>query len=111
MMAILSALLSAPAWAIQGSNLPVCCRKNGRHKCAMTQEIGKAHLSSVSAKCPCTANNIAPGELLFDVVANNSKATTTLLPVSEILAQVEAGFRISSIRSRQKRGPPALLNS
>jgi hypothetical protein len=90
------------------ASMPACCRKKGQHKCGM-----ETHTDSVSlaSKCPCSAYGAAtmhidgfapsPAEIFYAGVASHPAGSP----------QTDANYRISSLRSHQKRGPPSSLCS
>lgn len=97
------------------SNLPACCRKNGKHHCMMGMEERRASMGDSPVfhapidKCP-----YAPAALL-----SGPHPTVAGVPSAQIFfadlvshptasAQTESKRRISRDRSRQKRGPPSL---
>jgi hypothetical protein len=99
------------------SNLPACCRRGGQHHCAMMDmdrdaapSTGLA-FSAHAAKCPFFPKGGAvlphPAAALL---AASYPACTALFSQLTDQAQAEAGYRISSSRSHQKRGPPSLLS-
>lgn len=109
--------LIAPAFAsgTDDSQLPACCRRNGRHHCAMEMaEVAQgnipAGLATVSEKCPYAP--FARGPLMlphsFTPSARRGIAGPAQGPALLIRA-AEAGYRISADRTRHKRGPPQLL--
>jgi hypothetical protein len=92
------------------ASLPPCCRMNGKHHCTMrTMQRPSGNqkgFTAVSEKCPwrpfrgCAASSSIykreAGEQFYaDVVRHPGCA-----------AQTEAHYRISFLRSHQKRGPP-----
>jgi len=104
--------LAAPLLAADlDSNLPQCCRRDGRHHCAsgMESQTGARSVSTIAPKCPmCPKSTVAPGALtLADI--QTSKTGTPLYAHPESRPQTEARYRVSFARSRQKRGPPRLL--
>ncbi|HEY0309394.1 MAG TPA: hypothetical protein VGB94_14625 [Acidobacteriaceae bacterium] len=108
--------LIAPLLALShdpDANLPVCCRRNGKHHCMMSAEMMQAMLSGtrvsvVPMKCPMypRAMNAAQHHEL-------SLHTAALL-FAEIIShpamhlQTEARGRVSRFCARQKRGPPSI---
>jgi len=121
LLMILSLPLLSPLFAAGGWNsaLPACCRRDGKHHCAMssmqtsTGTDAGHQFSSIQERCPYCPSSIQ----WFGSHADApwlSASTTIPFPPSFALsiAQTEAHYRISSERARQKRGPPpSLLHS
>jgi hypothetical protein len=115
LLAVFSFPLIAPAvFADAESNLPECCRRGGKHRCAMM--IGEAPATGVSfrsiqPRCPLYPGAPATPAGEFIAVLESSWAIFGLV-VSHpaIHVQTEAGYRISLGRSSQKRGPPVVLS-
>jgi hypothetical protein len=90
------------------AQLPLCCRRGGVHRC-MEMAGMDAPLNatpSVRMTCPAFPRMVAKahtGVWSFDV-AIASSAGHVAQPAA--VGQVEAGYRISFDRARQKRGPP-----
>jgi hypothetical protein len=114
LLATFSWTLIAPLFAPDSeANLPACCRRHGKHHCMM---LAMAHLgsqrpgfTSISEKCPCppaaacavhspTFKPEAPAQFYAEIVRHPSCS-----------AQTQARYRLSFLRSHQKRGPPAPL--
>jgi hypothetical protein len=100
----------------QQSNLPACCRRGGKHHCAIQQ--ANEHLQpsaestarSISGKCPYSPSTgmlAAHFETLSVSFCQAVLGFVLAAPTSQ--SQTEALYRISFSRSRQKRGPPSLL--
>lgn len=91
------------------SALPPCCRRNGKHHCAMAgMMMGMAWpYRVVTEKCPYSpfAALALMAPHAFAGGAGQAFTTHSALEASPA-AQAEAGYRISFHRSRQKRGPP-----
>jgi len=104
------------------SNLPACCRRDGKHHCGMmdrdmmdrdmaqTPASGPA-VDALRTRCPFFPNGGA-------VLPHSGAA---LLAVSQPLGiaiasriaaprEAEAGYRLSFNRAHHKRGPPSLLS-
>ncbi len=118
LLLVFSFTLIAPLLALGQTgeaNLPACCRKNGKHHCAMSmveRTVAKKSGTQVGAppeKCPYGPSSIATsGHRPLALVATLSVlGTRDTLPT--VIAQTESKWRISRDRSRQKRGPPYLL--
>jgi len=110
--------LIAPAFASgpDDAQLPACCRRNGKHHCAMMmEEMELGQLSSrfvtVQETCPYAPFARCPLMLphSFTPPARRGFAQLTQGPAL-IVRAAEAGYRISADRTRHKRGPPRLLS-
>jgi len=91
------------------ATLPVCCRRGGRHQCAMPSEGANrgSDVGIVSDKCPYTP---ATSAILLLPSFTPSTAASIFAGVTRhpaISPQTDAQLRISFDRSRQKRGPPS----
>jgi hypothetical protein len=101
--------LIAPALSSDAdASLPACCRRNGKHHCMMRgMELEQRGFTTVAAKCPCTpaiaCTFHSPTYKPEAAVAFYAKRVFQLAgtPQTEIRSQ------ITSLRSHQKRGPPA----
>ncbi|MFT4112164.1 hypothetical protein [Silvibacterium sp.] len=94
------------------ASLPACCRRAGKHHCAIMAEMASdgvhRSFSSVREKCPYT-----PAALSMIVLPSFQPSTAAAIYAGvqqhvSVAAQAEAKRRISFDRARQKRGPPAL---
>jgi hypothetical protein len=112
LLAVLGSAISAPLFAYssaKANDLPACCRKNGKHHCMMTAAGGLSSQASVSAvpeKCPCFPKDSSPAVDTVSLLPNSTAFYAGALSHPACFAQVEAHYRISFDRSRQKRGPP-----
>jgi hypothetical protein len=97
------------------SNLPACCRRNGKHHCIMGMGE-RAQLANLDPqfqapleKCPyCPAAvAIVHGDTFVPPPAQAIFAGLTSHPA--VVAQTESNLRISRSRSHHKRGPPAMF--
>lgn len=110
-----SFLVFASSSSAPGDNLPACCRRDGKHHCAMMMAAEHAssdhRFASVPETCP-----------FRDAVINGcrtavSLASPALSHFAELISyhahheQVFAAARVSEARSHQKRGPPTYLKS
>ena len=92
--------------------LLLCCRKGGAHHCltSATKEDGSP-APTLRAHCPADPNPAVTAHAA-DGMIGAGQATLASTEISSLrVRQVEAGYRISFHRSRQKRGPPALVLS
>jgi len=97
------------------AGLPACCRRNGKHHCAMsaeqrakmTQMTSEKRFGAPLEKCPMQQKALAAVHHEQSVVGATGVTTVALLQEPSAAAQAECLRRISFDRSRQKRGPPA----
>jgi hypothetical protein len=121
LVVLFSYSLMAPALLVDDeSNLPACCRRDGKHHCGMmAQDMAGTEpapssgpaADALRAKCPFFPNGGATlphsGTALLAAAQTSgiSIAIRTSTP-----ARSEAGYRLSFDRSHPKRGPPTLLS-
>jgi hypothetical protein len=92
------------------SNLPACCRRDGKHQCSMIdisrQTTGGARLSAVTLKCPLFPKVVPPahGFQLYPFATQSFFQGVLRQPAFP--RQAEIRYRVSSTRAHQKRGPP-----
>jgi hypothetical protein len=113
LLLVFSFPLIAPAvFADAASNLPECCRRGGKHHCAMTLDDASSTgvaFRSTQARCPLYPGSPSSPACQFAAILRNSRAIFgAVASHPAIQLQTEAGYRISLGRSTQKRGPPAL---
>jgi hypothetical protein len=109
--ALFSFLLIMPAFAASlRPNLPACCRKEGKHHCAM--QAGHASESAVVAasdKCPFFPQVSVAPHYGINVTTQAAAIFAVWISHPHGSPQIEAVYRISYQRSHQKRGPPSLF--
>jgi len=96
------------------ANLPVCCRRNGAHRCMMLmQSAGSSapgvNISAIPQKCPACPAVVTPvrhGDLSIHTA---SLIFAEIVSHPAIKKQTIARARIALDRSRQQRGPPSDL--
>lgn len=115
LLAVFSFPLIAPVvFADAESNLPECCRRGGKHHCAMSMDVpspGGVTLRTNQPKCPFYPG--APAVPAADYVAVFRSAGVVfgiLVSHPAIHVQTEARYRVSFSRESQKRGPPLFLS-
>jgi hypothetical protein len=95
------------------ANLPACCRRGGKHHCSMRRmgqlADNQRGFTTVSEKCPYCPLSISSvnSPVYKSAAAGASYAEFVSHPA--LAPQTEAHYRISSLRSHQKRGPPTPL--
>jgi hypothetical protein len=106
--------LIAPALFTDGeSNLPACCRRDGKHHCGMADMAQSpssgAAIDALRAKCPMfpSGGAVLPhsGAVLL---ATTQPAGVSIVGQLAAPAHAKAGYRTSSNHSHPKRGPPSL---
>lgn len=98
------------------SNLPACCRRNGKHHCVMAIEEIMLTMApdapQLSGVCDKYAHfhivQGAPGSLGGALPAAIQSAFVFAPVVRSAAVQPLSRLRIAFSRSRQKRGPPSL---
>ena len=95
------------------SRLPACCRRGGKHSCAMTasQPASSSGQSVQAARCPFfpLAQAIPPGRTVcLPGVSRAVFAGLVSHPASR--SQAEAVYRVFRGRSGQGRAPPNSLS-
>lgn len=93
--------------------LPECCRKNGKHHCMLAggrSSAASPTITSAKGKCPlCPTMAANSSQAHAGAPAAAAAIFAGLVRHPAVSPQVEAGYRISRHRARQKRGPPSSL--
>lgn len=103
--------IAAPLFASSEPTLPACCRRNGKHHCMKpagpAKESGSApSISRTGMKCPQFP------EMIGVTVHGQLGLCTSAAVFAEIIShpavspQTVSNYRVSLVRSHQKRGPP-----
>ena len=115
LLATICGLMIAPALlADPESQLPECCRRKGAHHCAMRAE-SQASSSGSAVYAPSRCSSF-PLTTAGPITGNASFLTSSMatsagfVTAPAVQSQVEARYRVSFSRTRQKRGPPAFLS-
>lgn len=97
--------------ADEASNLPSCCRREGKHHCTMGHaSTSQEGVSPIQAKCSNYSSSFAVhGKWNAAFLGISHTVVATILTYASLEAQTEAQYRVSFSRSRQKRGPPSFL--
>jgi hypothetical protein len=106
----------APAFAAGAeSQLPACCRANGKHKCLMHRaaaehDTGQA-VASLSDRCPYLAAPASTAAIHPQSI-ESGRTDCCAVFTREAKLPAESEARSGSIfhRTHPKRGPPALLS-
>jgi hypothetical protein len=94
------------------SQLPACCRRDGKHHCAMTENQPAPSVGPLlhAARCPSfPAAKAVPASRTLGLVRISQAIFAGLVSHPASRPQTEALYRISYSRAGQKRGPPTLL--
>ncbi len=108
----------APALFVEDqSNLPACCRRDGKHHCdMMDRDMAGAPASGVAidalrVRCPLFPNGgVMVPEYGPAVLAAFQTAGISIVSQIADRAQAVTGYRVAPNRSHRKRGPPTLLS-
>jgi len=96
-------------WSEASADTPACCRRDGKHHCAMdgSSSRQKQQVTIVAEKCPCSPASLASVTVLPFTPSAASAIFAGIAKHPATHPQVEARYRVSFDRSRLKRGPPA----
>jgi len=94
--------------------LPACCRRDGKHHCAMMQmseqqENTGPSWSTLSGKCPMFPKRSVASFIDQSAPPPVAQVAGAVIQHPVTKAQTEVLYRISHSRTRQKRGPPSLV--
>jgi hypothetical protein len=110
--------IGAPFLSPDGQeNLPPCCRRDGKHHCAMMDRApesssGGPAVKAASLKCPLFPSGaIVSGKGTYLVPTTSQSFCAAVVTYPALCAQVEGPYCIYWSRSHQKRGPPAVRSS
>jgi len=114
LIALFGLLAVSPALSADPeSSLPACCRRAGKHRCAMAAESGAPSGPAFQSGVRCP---YFPGSLVKTSSPGASAAIVSLAisapPASytAMRSAAAAGATFSPSRSHQKRGPPSVLS-
>ena len=101
------------ATAKSESNLPACCRRNGKHHCMMGM-ADRSHVASNKPefraplkKCPFYPASLQASQHSDFGLTVSSSVFGEVISHPAVYAQTESKWRIARERSRHKRGPPS----
>jgi hypothetical protein len=104
-MAISSAFGAGPV-----SNLPFCCRRDGRHACSLMAQSPAFGPAFQAAPCQLYPGARAlPAQSKGNGVPISVAVNAGIASHSAAQPQTEARYRMSYSRAGQKRGPPVSL--
>lgn len=99
------------------ANLAACCRRNGKHHCAMMSMHQTAPNvtpsgtpSLLTARCPkFPASSVASSASKLWLPAASQAFFAAVVSHPAVHPQITARQRVAFLRSSQKRGPPSFL--
>jgi len=106
--------------ASSDSGLPPCCRRHGTHHCAMAKQMaammakvssGSTPILTAPLTCPLFPGFRAATAATTDALAAAPVSLPVLLAHAHTPAAGHAAARLSQVRTRAGRGPPALTLS
>ena len=106
-------LISLVLRANAASNLPSCCRREGKHHCSMDSADPSSGLALKAIQPKCAnypATSAAPANWNLALFKDSLSISASLVSYPSLQARAEAQYRVSFSRSRQKRGPPTPLS-
>jgi len=97
------------------SRLPACCRRDGKHHCAMmaaaSELSSETQIKAEQPPCPFRSQASTVAFAVAYLPAARAMHFAGLESHPAIHEQTRAAMRISEVRSHQKRGPPASVLS
>jgi hypothetical protein len=108
---------AAALGAADDARLPPCCRRHGVHHCAMSLRRSAMMAQAASAKpiftapstCPCFPGYAAAPTTSTLAQAASPASLPALVAQPHSPAAARAAARLSQIRTRAGRGPPASI--
>lgn len=94
------------------SNLPPCCRRAGKHHCAMMDVAPDSEAGPSLRAAPCPSFPVAPNvpaNRTVSFVASRPPLFAGLIARPTAHPEARSISRISYSRAGEKRGPPSLL--
>ncbi|HEY1900813.1 MAG TPA: hypothetical protein VGG56_00150 [Terracidiphilus sp.] len=109
--------LAATLDASDSARLPACCRRHGAHRCVLSMGMAAMSAEAASGNPVFTAPSTCPAFPQSTAATTTGPQALTASPVSlpALLAQPHspaasrAGARLSQVRTRAGRGPPASI--
>jgi len=93
------------------ASLPACCRRGGKHQCAMVAESAMPSTgTTVRDKCPFTRESLAALVVGRFATSAGGAVFAGIVQQALVVPQAEAQLHVSFDRARQKRGPPTLVD-
>jgi hypothetical protein len=112
MLPLVSPLFAA---STADANVPICCRRNGKHHCmlAKAMQYSSSNTKAASIQESCPYNPVAPAAVNLPFVPDEVRTAIFADAISDPVrsAQSKVRIRIPLDRSHQKRGPPSPIFS
>jgi len=108
-------LIGPAVFARTDSQVPECCRRDGKHRCSLgqpaEQQPSGSEFRSIPEKCPFFPAVPVMSPHGKTGLARNRQSNSASL-ASQVVTQVRTKslYRVSFCRSKQERGPPTLLS-
>jgi hypothetical protein len=119
LLVVMGLPIASPLSAFAGATtLPACCRRDGKHHCMQTMDSRVENsrqtspsFSRIEMKCP-QFPRVLTSPVHGPLGLSASSAIFAEIGSHPALApQTESNYRISLVRSNQKRGPPSVVRS
>jgi hypothetical protein len=105
--------LAATLGASEESLLPSCCRRSGAHHCAMSMRamalLGSAPVFAAPSHCPSFPDGSSTTPPPSHALASCEPGMPFLLALPHSGSATRAAARLSQVRTRSGRAPPASL--
>jgi hypothetical protein len=116
LLVLFGSSLSAPLFGLSSTadgNLPACCRRDGKHHCAMGMAMqvdqSAKQIRAISEKCPYCPYAAVAAQGHLSALPRHGAFYAFVLSHPSDSAQTLARFRASFDPSHPKRGPPAVV--
>jgi len=103
--------MAAPLFASGENALPACCRRDGKHHCmgkmSPAIEVGTADVvSAAQTKCPQFPKMLGVSSHSQLGLNTSTAVFAGIVSHPALSPQTQSNYRVSLLRSHQKRGPP-----
>jgi hypothetical protein len=92
------------------SKLPVCCRRDGQHHCAMAESASAppsgTKINALPVTCPFRSQAASVAHMAAYLPEASEAHFAGLISHPAVHEQTQSALRVSEARSHQKRGPP-----
>ena len=103
--------MAAPLFASGEKSLPACCRRDGKHRCMgksmLQMDVGTSPaISSAQTMCPHFPKVLAVNSHSQLGLYTSTAVFAGIVSHPALSPQTQSNYRVSLLRSHQKRGPP-----